>query len=128
MPDHPKRHHVVPQFYLRGFARSERLVAVQVSDGRRFSTPVRKAASKTHFYRLAPDHLSGPLALETALAVVEGDAAAILKRIIDGQWPLSFFERRQLSFFIAAQLVRGPGIGALWRPRAPSGPTATAPR
>jgi hypothetical protein len=108
VPDHPKRHHVVPQFYLRGFARSEQLTAVQLFDGRRFSTAVRKAASETHFYRLAPDHRSGPLALESAFSLVEGDTATILKRIIEGLWPLNIHDRRQLSFFIAAQLLRGP--------------------
>ncbi|MDY7541833.1 DUF4238 domain-containing protein [Cryobacterium sp. 5B3] len=114
MADQPKRHHVVPQFYLRGFALTERLTAVQLSDGRRFPTVVRKAASETHFYRLAPDHRSGPLALENAFSRLEDDAAAILKRIIDGLWPLNFHGRRQLSFFIAVQLLRGPRFrGAL---------------
>jgi len=108
VPDYPKRHHVVPQFYLRGFARSEQLTAVRLSDGRRFSTPVHKAASENHFYRLTPDHCAGPLALESAFSLVEGDAATILKRIIDGLWPLCFHDRQQLSFFIAAQLLRGP--------------------
>jgi len=108
MPDHPKRHHVVPQFYLREFAMSEQLTAIQVLDGRRFSTAVRKAASETHFYRLAPDHDLGPLALENAFSPVEGDAAALFKRIIAGEWPLPYDDRRQLSFFIALQLLRGP--------------------
>jgi hypothetical protein len=108
MPDEPKRHHVVPQFYLRGFAQDDKLATVRLSDGKRFSSVVKKAASETHFYRLVDDYENGPLALEHALGSVEDDASEIFRRIHSGVWPLKFEERQVLSFFIGAQLLRGP--------------------
>jgi hypothetical protein len=108
MPDAPKRHHVVPQFYLRGFAESEQLISVQVADGKRFTSALRNAASENHFYRLTEDHVEGPLGFEEALERVETAAARVFQTIHNGVWPLSFKDRQELSFFIGAQLIRGP--------------------
>ena len=108
MTSQPKRHHVVPQFYLRGFALAEQLTGIHINNGRRFSPVVERAASQNHFYRLADDYLDGPLALERAFSSVETETATIFRQIHDGDWPLSFRDRRKLSFFIGTQLLRGP--------------------
>jgi len=109
MPNEQKRHHIVPQFYLRGFAAGdERLTAIDTSRESKFSTVVRKAASQTHFYRLRDDHPEGPLGFEQALGGVESDVDQIFKRIADGVWPLTVNARRQLSFFLGTQVLRGP--------------------
>jgi hypothetical protein len=104
----PKRHHVVPLFYLRGFSQDDRLHAVRISDGRQFSTVTRKAASEKHFYRLADDYEDGPLALETAFGSVETEASKVMRKIEAGEWPLAYADRQNLSFSIGVQLLRGP--------------------
>ena len=45
-----KRHHTVPQFYLRGFADDERIATVRLPGEARFVQSVRKAARQTNFY------------------------------------------------------------------------------
>ncbi|WP_166788865.1 DUF4238 domain-containing protein [Cryobacterium sp. TMT4-31] len=108
MTSYPKRHHVVPQFYLRGFALAEQLTGIHIYNGRRFSPVVERAASQNHFYRLADDYHNGPLALESAFSSVETETATIFRQILGGEWPLRFHDRRKLSFFIGVQLLRGP--------------------
>jgi hypothetical protein len=102
-----KRHHTVPQFYLRGFAAGEQIATVALPGDRRFVQSVRKAASETHFYTV-PDAVDGPDVFEKRLADLEGEAARVLELIERGVWPLVEDDRFALAFFIAVQAGRGP--------------------
>ena len=102
-----KRHHTVPQFYLRGFAHNDQLTTVQLPGDRRFTQSVRDASVAKDFYSL-PGHEDGEDALEKALSSVEGDTAAIFKTISAGVWPLSHDNRMALGYFIALQATRVP--------------------
>lgn len=102
-----KRHHTLPQFYLRGFAKGELLTTVRLPGTHRFLQVVRKAASEINFYALA-GHEDGPDAFEKILSSIEGDAAGVLDSIIAGTWPLPPADRMALAYFIAVQAVRGP--------------------
>lgn len=102
-----KRHHTVPQFYLRGFSERNQIATVKLPGEHRFVQPVRKAASETHFYRVE-GHEDGPDAFEKLLGDIEGKVAVIFASIINGTWPLPPEDRITIAYFIALQASRGP--------------------
>ena len=102
-----KRHHTVPQFYLRGFADDQRIATVRLPGNDRFVQSVRKAASETNFYSV-DGHPDGPDVFEKLLSDLEGGASSVFEIIQDGKWPLEAEERTTLAHFIALQAVRGP--------------------
>lgn len=102
-----KRHHTVPQFYLRGFADGGRIATVLLPGERRFVQSVRKAASENNFYAL-DGHQDGPDVFEKLLSSVEGEAARVLESVMRGAWPLRPEDRITLASFLALQAVRGP--------------------
>lgn len=103
-----KRHHTVPQFYLRGFAAEDQKIAtVRLPGERRFVQSVRKAAAEVRFYSVE-GHEDGPDVFEKLLSELEGQAARIFEVIMDGVWPLDPESRMTLALFIAVQAVRGP--------------------
>lgn len=102
-----RRHHTVPQFYLRGFARDEQIATVVLPGDRRFVQSIKDASVVKDYY-LLDGHASGADVLEKALSGVEGEAAAILKSIADGVWPLPRKQRETLGYFISLQSVRVP--------------------
>lgn len=102
-----KRHHTVPQFYLRRFANGERIATVRLPGDQRFVQSVRKAASETNFYAVV-GHEDGPDVFEKLLSSIEGDASRAFGRIASGTWPLEQADRWTLANFVALQAVRGP--------------------
>ncbi|WP_395640355.1 DUF4238 domain-containing protein [Pseudolysinimonas sp.] len=102
-----KRHHTVPQFYLRGFASGEQIATVALPGDRRFVQSVRKAGSETNFYTV-PEAIDGPDVFEKSLSEIEGEAARIFALIECGVWPLAEEDRGTLAFFVALQVARGP--------------------
>lgn len=102
-----KRHHTVPQFYLRGFADGDRIATVRLPGEARFVQSVRRAASETNFYSVH-GHEDGPDVFEKLLATLEGEAAHVFELIRGGTWPLDTESRTTLAHFVALQAVRGP--------------------
>lgn len=102
-----RRHHTVPQFYLRGFSRDDQIATVELPGDRTFLQSVRKAASEIDFYSLE-GHPDGQDAFEKVLSSIEGDAAQVLAKIEGGTWPLSEADRVALAYFVCLQVSRGP--------------------
>lgn len=103
-----KLHHTVPQFYLRGFANdAERITTVRLPGDRRYTSRIKNTAATNHFYSI-DGHPDGTDVFETALSEMEGAAAAVLRVIEGGTWPLSEKQRGTLGTFMAVQSVRGP--------------------
>ena len=101
-----KRHHLVPQFYLRGFAHNDRLISIRLDGREVIPQSVRNAASVTNFYALE-GHPDGNDAFERALSFVEGETAKVVDKVVSGTWPLSAEDRGTLGYFVALQVVRG---------------------
>jgi hypothetical protein len=104
-----KLHHYVPQAYLRGFANeNERLTAQKLpGDAPPFTTIVRNVGAQTHFHRV--EGLEQPDEFEDVLAIIEGEAQTVIRKIKQGgAFPLSAADRTNLAFFISLQAVRGP--------------------
>ena len=105
-----KRHHQVPQFYLRGFANDDDQVTVVRlgATPRSFTTAVKNVAVESHFYDV--DWLGGERRgeLEAFLGRVEDAAAESLQTVLSGRSP-SPVDRYNLSVWIVLQYIRGRG-------------------
>ncbi|MDY7543364.1 MULTISPECIES: DUF4238 domain-containing protein [unclassified Cryobacterium] len=102
-----RRHHTVPRFYLQGFAELDRVTTVRLPGDLRFTQSVSDATVVNNFYTVE-NHEAGPDVIEKALSGIEGDAAAVLKTLIEGKWPLAAEDRMTLGYFIALQATRVP--------------------
>lgn len=104
-----RRHHFVPQFYLRGFASGGQVHCARLANGSQFSQSVDRAAMETDLYRLE-GHPDGPDAFEKAMASsTEAEASVALRQLtVAGVRSLSLEQRASMAQFIALQAVRGP--------------------
>lgn len=104
-----RRHHTVPNFYLKGFAtEANQIGVVQLPGTRRFVQATSDATIQKDFYAI-PGHADGPDVFEKGLSELEGDTTKIFRKITDdGVWPLSQADREVLATFLTVQFLRGP--------------------
>lgn len=107
-----RRHHYVPEFYLRGFTARDTPGKVFVYDkdsGTTRGMSVKNAAVRRDYYRLheAEAHGISPNIIEDMLSVSEGKASIILPKLCR-QETLSNNERSSWAEFLALTYVRGP--------------------
>lgn len=115
MPSEPRRHHLVPKFYLAQWGRAEeagRVWWLMIEAGREVSVSPADAMVDRDFYRDA--RLASPAAWEGFIAEREGGFAAHVKRlgtleIGDPLWPRVTDNRDRVSIadFVALQMLRG---------------------
>lgn len=80
----PRKHHYLPQFYLRGFSRDGRtLYQIQKATGKAVPGSVRDLAAKRDYHRLDSEKISDQFELERRLADFEGVLAQGLQRVLD---------------------------------------------
>src|ERR1700682_1488163 len=114
----PKRHHLVPAFYLRHWADDGQLRVTHVDEKRSWFTTPRKAATETDYYRIKSPELdpeeSPPLLFEVTLSKVERWGADFINAAIaDPVAVLRDDEQRVLfSSYMAFQYVRGRNLRA----------------
>lgn len=105
-----KRHHQVPQFYLRGFVNdNDQVTVVRLgASPKSFTTAVKNVAVESNFYDV--DWLGGERRgeLEDFLGRAEGAAAESLRTVLSGYAP-SPRDRYNLSAWIVLQYIRGRG-------------------
>lgn len=109
MGETKRRHHTVPNFYLKGFATAHRLPrirAVDVHSGKRIVMSTGNATVQKNFYTLE-GHPDGDDVFEEMLSDLEGTTAAVFKRVVGGIWPLDSGDRDILATFLVFQLLRG---------------------
>lgn len=107
-----KRHHYLPQCYLKGFSKPKKrgkVQAVQVYDrnGKTFNTNIINIATKGGFNRIEVDGQS-PDALEQGIAKFESDLAPAIARITESQSLADEKDKQLLLNLIAAASVRVP--------------------
>jgi hypothetical protein len=105
-----RRHHLVPQFYLRRFAdEKDRIAQCRLGEPRNIHvTSIANAVVETDFYTV--EEISGAKTdrAESHLAGIEGEAATGFRSLLDeGEWPLSPETRLRIATWIALQAVRG---------------------
>lgn len=102
-----RRHHVVPNFYLKRFADSKKKITrVPLGGGEVKTIPTKDATVRTDFYRVDHPELP-PDALEDALAEIEASVAPAFVRVVDqAVWPPIDEDRKLLARFVALQYLR----------------------
>lgn len=108
----PKRHHYVPQFYLRRFAVNDKLQLVHRDDlASSFSCSVGRAFAENYFYsQSAPDGGRDNSIERLFSSHLEGPASRALERVVDLGKPPVRGLRERLALLIAFQFVRGQAV------------------
>jgi hypothetical protein len=103
-----RHHHTVPCLLLRRFADGEQIIRVPLDGGRRRPVGIADVTVRRDFY--STRDASGQLddTVEDLFAELEGKAARVIRRVVDGVWPLPTGERAVLAECIAAQHARIP--------------------
>lgn len=102
-----KRHHIVPKFYLAGFATdSGKIQTLNLESGSNYPGTISDACLENNFYALPADNQNEADAYEKHLSKHEGKAAAALAKVENGVWPLSVKDRKALASWLAYQHVR----------------------
>jgi hypothetical protein len=104
----PKIQHYVPRLILKNFCieDNDHLFVFDKPNGEVFQTNIKNIAAEKGFYDLELDGLTATV--EFSLSELEGNVSPIIRRIIDEESlvNISMAERKLLSYFFAAQLVR----------------------
>ena len=100
----PKKHHFIPQFYLRRFAdrRENFWLYRKTADSKGIPTKVSDAGAENHFHTLDWS-IWGQLAddqstLETKLSGIEGEQATMLRAVLDLHEEIDFHEEALAQF------------------------------
>lgn len=105
-----RKHHYVPQCYLRGFiASNEKISQLEVIDlqqRRHFKSNIKNLACKRDFNKIVAEDVD-PNILESNLSSFESDLATILKKVATAS-PINETEIKIVLTFIAILSVRTP--------------------
>ena len=103
----PKRHHYLPQFYLKNFCKDGFLwVYDRDNDEYRQQTPINTAVKKKYYTAIGLDGKSHN-EIEFVLANIEGETKHIIEKIIEKKF-IDLEEKCILAIFIAFLYVRVP--------------------
>jgi Protein of unknown function (DUF4238) len=105
----PRRHHLVPQFYMRAFADAKgRVRVVERATGTEFTTGTANVFVERDYYTVSGVDAEDDHALiEGLYAQVEGVVAPIFEQLREGDFPLGGQERSEFGSFMALQVTRG---------------------
>jgi len=117
----PRKHHLVPRFYLNRWAEDGKVRVTDLDKKRSFTPSPENAARRTDFYRLEDGTFQSgsPVAWEAFLSVLEGRVSVTTDALVDGSSTfddLSILERDELVWFLATQHTRGMSFrrGLMW--------------
>ena len=107
-----RRHHFVPQLFLRRFAlapneENPQLWALDAASGASSHTGIKNLAVVTDYYRTTAAVSGDPDQVEQLLAQIEAEAADPLRKLLAGE-PLTPMERLNFAFFVCVQYSRTP--------------------
>src|SRR6266536_5022993 len=113
-----RRHHYVPQFYLKGFAVARKkglqLLVFDCQESRSFPAAIKNVAVETDFNRVEIDG-HPPDAFEKGMAKFEAEAAPSLERIITAKSIEHADDRSYLFNLIGLFAMRNPRLRERWR-------------
>lgn len=79
----PRKHHYLPQFYLRGFSPDQRSIfQIEKAAGHHYGCQIKDAAAIRDFHEIDADGIEDPYAIEKSLAKFEGELADQLRTFI----------------------------------------------
>lgn len=104
----PRKHHFVPQFYLRGFVgKKDQLFVIDRSSRKTFRTAPKNVAAERDFNRIDVEGMD-PNAIEKALAEFEGNVAPALERVKTAKSLANKEDRDAVIHLICALAIRNP--------------------
>lgn len=108
----PRKHHYLPQFYLRGFTTDgQSLYQVSKATGKSFGVRIKDTAAIRDFHEIDGDGVDDRHALEKELAKVEGELAPHLLDLLNGGFQSP--DTRQYVLQLLAMLrLRVPAVKA----------------
>jgi hypothetical protein len=102
-----KKHHQVPQFYLRTFADAKgRVTVFDRRTGRSWNQRVEEVATNTNLYTVRDRDGRPSDVVEQALADAEGTVAGSVGAMLAPTPHLVDVDRAQVAFFVALQFIR----------------------
>lgn len=117
MTDKPRKHHFVPQFWIRRFADS---------DGKVFAydhqmNQIRKRSSKQlmqifNLYTVQPSGADDTTLETVDLNKIDCQGSAIFDRVLNGDRSRS--AKEEFAWFLAAQILRDPAVVSSYNPKA----------
>jgi len=106
----PRKHHVVPRFYLDRWAEDGRVCVTDLDAHKSHETDPKNALIENDFYRVPAGTALGsdsPVVWEAWLSKVEGNAASVFDKLDrDGFVALDDEDLSRLAFFVAVQTTR----------------------
>src|SRR4030067_2669793 len=103
----PRRHHYLPQFYLRGFCRDDAFwIFDRERNEFRIQTPINTTV-QTHYYSFQRKDGTLDTKLESYFSEIDSLTAPIIAKT-EGREQLSLEEKHLLSVFVALQKSRVP--------------------
>lgn len=106
----PRKHHIVPKGYLRGFAiprGSESVCVFSVADHSVFTTNIDNVCAERDYYAASLEDGTKTTELESYLANLDDVFARILRKVANGK-ELSATDRYDFAAFVATQYLRTP--------------------
>ena len=103
----PKRHHYLPDFFLRGFGDSEKLAVFDRAKNECRTQSSRNIAVIGHYYTFEWENGSKDDEIEKMLGSFEGKAKPVIARLDRGE-QITEVERVDLGYFLALLLTRVP--------------------
>lgn len=117
MNDKPRKHHFVPQFWIRRFAGSDgRLWAYDYDSDRISERSSKQLMQIFNLYTVQPSGADDTTLETVDLNRIDSDGSAVFDRIFKGD--LSQSTKEAFASFLAAQVLRDPGIVTTYNPRA----------
>jgi hypothetical protein len=110
----PREHHLLPRWYLRGFADFSSRVLIAKAGAPRKLTPVSRATVVRDYYAMTRADGSLDWTLEEAIGPSESIAAKLSRTMLAGGFPLCPEDRLEFAGFLALQTVRGEMFRAAW--------------
>ena len=112
----PRKHHLVPAFYLRRWAENAQLRVTDVNAGHDYKTSPQKAARQTDFYRLESEDLNAndlpPLLFELLLGHIEEWGKAAIEKLVTAPAELEPKVVADFAWYLAMQFTRGAAFRA----------------
>jgi hypothetical protein len=111
MPNHPKRHHYLPESYLKRFTRDKALWVYDIhAEQIRAQTP-KDTGAIGYFNALEDKDGNRSFGFEEALSKIEGEMSSVMIKI-ENREELSRLDRITVAHFVALQKLRGPDFHA----------------
>jgi hypothetical protein len=107
MPSHPKRHHYLPESYLKRFTREKALWVYDIESKQLRAQTPHDTGAIGYFNALEDKDGNRSFVIEEALGKIEGATAQVMLRI-EAREKLPDEDRHTLAHFVALQMLRGP--------------------